>query len=66
MTSEPTREEITNAHIQGLYEETARLRQAVETMAWWLVSAQTGFGEIDAHGIGKILRGESNQEGERP
>lgn len=53
--SAPTREEITDAHIQALYDEVARLRKAVSTMAWWLVQAQTGFGEQDARGIEDIL-----------
>lgn len=35
-----------------------RLERAVETMAYWLVSAQTGFGKQDADGIYAILRGE--------
>jgi hypothetical protein len=31
---------------------------AINTMALWLVQAQTGFGAQDAAGIGKILQGE--------
>ena len=38
----------------------ARLELAVETMASWLVQAQTGFGERDAKGIHKILDGGSD------
>jgi hypothetical protein len=56
MEREPTREEITNTHIQGLYDDVARLKKAVETMAWWLVQAQTGFGVQDARGIEDILK----------
>lgn len=41
-----------------------RLEDAVSTMAQWLVSAQTGFGEQDAAGIEKILRGEKPKEPE--
>lgn len=54
----------------------ARLELAVETLATWLVEAQTGFGERDAVGIHGILQGrrdeylmldpESNQEKSRP
>lgn len=32
-----------------------RLEKAVETLAFWLVEAQTGFGERDAQGIVDIL-----------
>jgi len=56
--SEPSRQEITDAHIQELYDSVARLEKAVGTMAWWLVQAQTGFGGWDAQGIERILRGE--------
>lgn len=35
-----------------------RIEEAVGTMAWWLVDAQTGFGEQDAQGIDKILKKE--------
>lgn len=34
-----------------------RIEEAVRTMAWWLVAAQTGFGQIDAQGIERILDG---------
>lgn len=34
-----------------------RIEEAVQTMAWWLVAAQTGFGEKDAQGIRDILSG---------
>ena len=34
-----------------------RIEEAVQTMAWWLVAAQTGFGERDAQGIRDILSG---------
>lgn len=37
-----------------------RLEKAVGTMAHWLVQAQTGFGQKDAEGIEKILRGETD------
>lgn len=36
-----------------------RIEKAVGTMAWWLVQAQTGFGERDACGIENILAGTS-------
>lgn len=36
-------------------EKIARLYVAVETMAAWLVNAQTGFGKRDAEGIFRIL-----------
>lgn len=39
-----------------------RHEEAIKTMASWLVSAQTGFGEQDALGIEKILRGEKSDE----
>jgi hypothetical protein len=32
-----------------------RLEQTVKTLAWWLVQAQTGFGEQDARGIEALL-----------
>ncbi len=38
-------------------ERIARLERAVDAMAWWLVDAQTGFGERDARAIQEILRG---------
>ena len=38
------------------------IRKAISTMAWWLVAAQTGFGQKDAEGIDKILRGENSEE----
>ena len=34
-----------------------RIEYAVRTMAWWLVQAQTGFGQQDARGIEDILNG---------
>jgi hypothetical protein len=37
--------------------ELARQREAISTMAWWLVQAQTGFGMQDARGIEDILSG---------
>lgn len=39
-----------------------RQEKAISTMAWWLVAAQTGFGQKDAEGIDKILRGEEAEE----
>lgn len=39
-----------------------RLEKAVSTMAYWLVQAQTGFGQKDAEGIDKILRGEESRD----
>jgi len=50
-----------------LEKRVQRLELAVETMASWLVAAQTGFGHRDAEGIWGILRGErdeSNQDSE--
>jgi hypothetical protein len=41
-----------------------RQEKAISTMAWWLVAAQTGFGQKDAEGIDKILRGEESGEQE--
>lgn len=63
--SAPDRQEITDAHIQGLYEDVARLQKAVDTMAWWLVQAQTGFGEQDARGISDILNARPAPKPER-
>lgn len=40
------------------------LEAAVETMANWLVQAQTGFGAHDAQGIIKILREGEMKESE--
>lgn len=37
-------------------ERLDRIEKAITTMAWWLVSAQTGFGQKDAEGIDKILQ----------
>jgi hypothetical protein len=37
-------------------ERIARLEQAVQTLAWWLVQCQSGFGELDARGIENIVR----------
>jgi hypothetical protein len=34
-----------------------RIEEAVSTMAAWLVSAQTGFGQKDMEGINDILYG---------
>jgi len=39
-----------------------RIELAINTMAQWLVQAQTGFGARDAEGIEKILRGETSVE----
>lgn len=39
-----------------------RHEKAISTMASWLVQAQTGFGQHDASGIEKILRGEKDSE----
>jgi hypothetical protein len=41
-----------------------RQEKAISTMAWWLVAAQTGFGQKDAEGIDTILRGEESGEEE--
>lgn len=32
-----------------------RIEESITTMAWWLVQAQSGFGERDARGIQDIL-----------
>lgn len=40
---------------QELNDRLARIENAVTTLAWWLVSAQTGFGTNDARGIEKLL-----------
>jgi hypothetical protein len=37
---------------------SGRIEDAINTMAQWLVQAQTGFGVKDAIGIAEILRGE--------
>jgi hypothetical protein len=34
-----------------------RLEKTMRTLAWWLVQAQTGFGDRDAQGIEDILDG---------
>ncbi len=47
----------TNDDIQKLQAQIARIDKAVSTMAWWLVQAQTGFGQRDARGIQDILDG---------
>ncbi len=36
-----------------------RIEKAVRTLAYWLVQAQTGFGQQDAEGIDRILSGEA-------
>lgn len=38
-----------------LAERLDRIEKAITTMAWWLVQAQTGFGQKDAEGIERIL-----------
>ena len=43
-------------------ERIDRLDQAINTLVWFLVAAQTGFGETDAHAIEKILNGGSGTE----
>ncbi len=47
----------TTDDIQKLQAQIARIDKAVSTMAWWLVQAQTGFGQRDARGIQDILDG---------
>jgi hypothetical protein len=59
--SEPSREDITNAHIQGLYDRVERQEKALRTLVWWLVQAQTGFGQHDARGIEDILDSEASR-----
>jgi hypothetical protein len=39
-------------------ERLDRIEKAVHAMAWWLVQCQSGFGQRDAEGIDKFLRGE--------
>lgn len=41
-----------------------RIEEAVRTMAWWLVQAQTGFGQQDARGIEDILDGKPSEADE--
>jgi hypothetical protein len=43
-------------------ERLDRLERAVETMAQWLVEAQTGFGIKDYEGIKAILDGTDKEE----
>jgi len=43
--------------IQGIEQTVKRIEEAVSTMAVWLVSAQTGFGQKDMEGINDILYG---------
>lgn len=38
-----------------------RIEQAIDALAWWLVSAQTGFSRQDAAGIDDILWGKGRQ-----
>ena len=45
---------------EQIEERLERIEKAVTTMAWWLVQAQTGFGQLDARGIDKILAGEDS------
>lgn len=52
-------EDIRTEWQKDLDARVARIEQAVRAMAWWLVQAQTGFGEQDARGIDCILKGES-------
>ena len=47
----------TRNEIARLRAEVELLKEAVTTMAWWLVQAQTGFGKQDAEGIERILAG---------
>lgn len=42
-----------------------RIEKAVSTMAAWLVSAQTGFGQKDMEGINDILYGRTETASER-
>jgi hypothetical protein len=48
--------------IRRIEERLDRIEKAIETMAWWLVAAQTGFGEQDARGIVRILEGADDAE----
>ena len=48
--------------VDQLEKQTKRNTQAISTMASWLVQAQTGFGQQDASGIEKILRGEKDDD----
>lgn len=41
-----------------------RIEKAVSTMAAWLVSAQTGFGQKDMEGINDILYGRTETASE--
>lgn len=51
----------TTADINAANARLARIEKAITTLAWWLVEAQTGFGEQDARGIDAILKGEQAQ-----
>lgn len=48
--------------LDKLEAQEKRTIAAVSTLAYWLVQAQTGFGQKDAEGIEKILRGEDSAE----
>lgn len=37
-----------------------RIERALSTLVWWLVQAQTGFGQQDARGIQDILDGNND------
>jgi hypothetical protein len=41
-------------------ERLERIEKALRTLAWWLVQAQTGFGQHDARGIEDILDGKES------
>lgn len=43
-------------------ERLDRIENAIGTLAWWLVEAQTGFGQKDAQGICRILETGSPKE----
>ena len=47
--------------VEDLQQRTARIERALKAMAWWLVSAQTGFGVQDARGIEDILDGKKDE-----
>lgn len=54
---EPDTELLTG--VNEIIDAVNNLARAIETMAYWLVQAQTGFNAHDANGIVKIVRGET-------
>lgn len=44
-----------------LEDNIVRIEQAISTLAWWLVQAQSGLSQQDASGIDDILYGKNRQ-----